>query len=647
LSDSQPPDLAGARVVAVERPSLATLLTLAVGVVVVAGLYLGREVLVPITLALLLSFLLAPLVDRLRRLRLPKTAAVLLATAFALGVILALGMVLGTQVADLADDLPRYESTIEGKVSAARGYITGHVEAVLGGLGRELQTGGGQPQPAPSAQVDTSERKPVLVEVAQPGPSPFKLIGLVVMPALGPLGTAGIIVIVTVFILMQQEDVRDRLIRLFGSNDLHRTTIALDDAGRRLSRYFLVQLGLNAGLGVAIGIGLLVIGVPNPMLWGIVTMLMRFVPYVGSWISAALPLTLAAAVDPGWSMAVWTVVLFVCAEGLMGQVIEPLVYGHSTGMSPLSVILAAIFWTWLWGPVGLVLSTPITLCLVVLGRHFEPLRFLDVLLGDRPPLTPVEGLYQRILAGDGAEALDQAETLLEECVLVDYYDVVVIPALSLAAADAQRGVMSVERLAGLRDAVSELVEDLADTEDGTPRPRRRNGDHPQDADFVPLRSPLPLAPPQADRAPAWRSDRPVLCVAGRGPLDGAAALMLAQLLGKHGIGADTVTAGHVMRTPVAGAQKGDYAMVCVACLQVPGTLSRLRPLLRQVRARYPASPILLGVWPRAEGRAEAEEEDRRLRAALGIELQAHSLREAVATCLDAAARPAAARSDAA
>jgi predicted PurR-regulated permease PerM len=637
VSDTHPLNVRRAQVTAAERPSISSLLALAVAVVVIAGLYLGREVLVPITLALLLSFLLAPLVGLLRRIGLPKTPSVLMATVVALGVILLLGTVIGTQVADLAEDLPQYEGTIETKIGAVRSYATDHVSHLLSGLGEGLL--GGAPAstgaaPA-SAPVDTSVHKPVLVQVDQPPPSPFQLVSLVVTPALSPLATAGIIMIVTVFMLLQQEDVRDRLIRLFGSNDLHRTTLALDDAGYRLSRYFLTQLGLNTAFGILIGIGLFFIGVPNPVLWGILATLMRFVPYIGSLISGVLPVALAAAVEPGWSMAIWTAALFLVTEPIMGQVVEPLVYGHSTGLSPLSVVVAAIFWTWLWGPVGLILSTPITLCLVVLGRHIEPLQFLDVLLGDRPALTPVEGFYQRILAGDADEAMDQAEMLLGECSLSDYYDQVALKGLQLAAGDVQRGVMTPERLATIKETILELIEDLDDVEDVAPAPRKDTGGidtAPRAAQTTP-RAILPTALPAADRPAGWQADKPVLCIAGRGALDEASAAMMAQLLTKHGLGAEIAESNQVTRGSAGNLDASSFAMVCVAYLEVNGSPSHLRYLLRRLRARFPGVPLLVGVWPTED----PIRVDQRLRAVVGADYYASSLREAVGICLDIAA----------
>ena len=215
----------------------------------------------------------------------------------------------------------------------------------------------------------------------QPDPGALQTLVALITPLIFPLTTTGVVFIFVVFILLQREDLRNRLVRLAGPQDLQRTTAAFDDAGTRLSRLFLTQLALNAAFGLVIGIGLSIIGVPSAPLWGMLAMILRFVPYVGALISAVFPLLLAAAVDPGWTMVLWTAALFIVIEPLVGHVIEPMLYGHSSGLSPVAVITAATFWTWLWGPIGLILATPLTICLVVLGRHIDRLKFLEVMLG--------------------------------------------------------------------------------------------------------------------------------------------------------------------------------------------------------------------------------------------------------------------------
>ena len=402
--------------------------------------------------------------------------AVLLAVLLALGVITGFGGVIGSQFAQLAGNIPQYSVTIEQKVDTVRAYTIGRLDRFVGSLGHQAQPLGTSQTPAgarPLRGQQPVRRHPgTPAAAAAPGDSPLALAERYLSPALLPLATVGIVFVVAIFILLQREDLRDRLIRLFGATDLHRTTSALDDAARRLSKYFLTQLGINATFGLVIGVGLYFIGVPNPVLWGMLSALLRFVPYIGSFIAAGLPIALAAAVDPGWSMALWTAALYIVIELLVGQAVEPMMYGHGTGLSPLAVVVAAIFWSWLWGPIGLILSMPLTLCLVVLGRHVERLEFLEVLLGDRPALTPVESFYQRILAGDADEAQDHAELLLKDRSLSSYYDEVALRGLQLAAEDAQRGVLHREQLERVKNTVKELVSELAANDDREPAPEK-------------------------------------------------------------------------------------------------------------------------------------------------------------------------------
>jgi predicted PurR-regulated permease PerM len=639
MSDSPPAPPPGGAILVI--PGLQALLAVVVGVVVVAALYYGREVLVPITLAVLLSFVLAPIVDLLRRLWIGRVAAVLLAVLLALGAILFIGGLIGTQVAGLARNAPTYAATIEKKVSAVRIYTVDRFSEAMDSFGRELQGTDSNRAPSPTTQPapapSTSEEpRPLPVEVRQPNASPIELAERILAPILHPLATTGIVLIVAIFVLLQREDLRDRIIRLAGATDLHRTTVALDDAARRLSRYFLFQLMLNTAFGCIIAAGLFFIGVPSPVLWGILAALMRFVPYIGALLSAAFPLALAAAVDPGWSMVVWTAALFLVTEPLMGHVVEPMAYGHSTGISPVSVIVAAIFWGWLWGPVGLIFSTPLTLCLVVLGRHVERLEFLDILLGDRPALTPAESFYQRMLADDPDEAIDQAELLLKERSLSSYYDEVALKGLQLAATDASRGILPEDRLERVKKAVRSLVADLSDQDDKDPSPAKMGEESvtPSLAEKVLPKKPAPdIDTPAPETLPSeWRTERAVLCIAGRGALDEAASTMLAQLLKKHGLGAEVVPHHAVARDRVNNLDVSGVAMVCVSYLEISGNPAHLRYLLRRLRQRLPGAPVLVGLWP-AE---EAVLSDRQLQKTVGADHYVSSLREAVNVCLQAA-----------
>ena len=326
--------------------------TIIIGVAVVAGLYFGREVLVPMSIAVLLSFVLAPVADALSRLRIGRVASVLIAVALAFAILGVLGAVIGRQAAQLSENLPAYQVVISKKLDAVRSSAFGArmVEKAADALhGLENNIGKNAvpapPQPAQGQTAQTLDHPLVQVEVHEPPPGPVQILQSILSALLPPLATAAIVIIFVVFILLQRRDLRDRFISLIGSDDLHRTTNALDDAAQRLSRYFLALTGINASFGVIIGLGLSLIGVPNPVLWGIVGAVLRFVPYAGAFIAAAIPLALAAAVDPGWSMVAETALLFVVVEGIMGQVVEPQLFGQTTGMSPLAIIVAAGFWT--------------------------------------------------------------------------------------------------------------------------------------------------------------------------------------------------------------------------------------------------------------------------------------------------------------
>src|ERR1700719_3322601 len=439
---------------AVPASSLATLLFT---VVIVSALYFGREVLVPIALALLMSFALAPLVRLLQGWRIPRMFAVIFVVLIAFAAVFSLGALMVSQVNQLASDLPQYQSTLREKIQSLRGAAAGtgtleRASQVLQDLSSELdKPRANRPAIALPTNAGTSPDRPIPVEVKQPDPGALQTLVALITPLIHPLATTGIVAIFVFFVLMQRQDLRNRLVRLAGSQDLQRTTAALDDAGQRLSRLFLTQLALNAGFGLVIGAGLWFIGVPSAPLWGILAMILRFVPYIGAAISAIFPLVLAAAVGPDWTMVLWTAALFLIAEPLVGHVIEPLLTGHSTGLSPVAVIASATFWAWLWGPVGLILATPLTVCLVVLGRHVDQLKFLDVMFGDQPALSPAELVYQRVLARDPVEAAEQAQKYLKEKPLLAYYQEVLIEGLKLAQADAERGALDHERMLHIRD----------------------------------------------------------------------------------------------------------------------------------------------------------------------------------------------------
>ena len=606
-----------------------------IATIIIGALFFGRDVFVPIALAILLSFVLAPVVGMLQRWHIARALSVVSVVLLAFMSIFALGSVIATQVTELAADLPRYQFTMQEKIKSVRGAAatSGTLERaadVLQDLGKELNKPKDTPTTTPvQTPRPGQEVKPIPVEVRQPPPTALENLAALISPLIRPLTTTGITAIFVIFFLLQREDLRNRFIKLAGSHDLQKTTAALDDAATRLSRLFLTQLALNATFGIVIGTGLWVIGTPSPVLWGILAAVLRFVPYIGAIISAVFPLTLAAAVDPGWSMLLWTGALFLVVEPVMGHVIEPLLYGHSTGLSPVAVVASATFWTALWGPVGLVLATPLTVCLVVLGRHVERLEFLDVMFGDRPALSPPEIFYQRMLAGDPAEAVDKAEEFLKEQSLSTYYDEVALRGLKLAQNDVVRGTLDRPQTEKIKAAVIEVVDDLADHEHGKPE---RGMTHDLEAEAA-IETTDDARPELAvlkkeDLGPEWQADTPVLCAAGRGPLDEAAAMMLAQLLEKHGLGARVEGAEAIASSNILRLETSGLVIVCLSYFDVSSP-AHMRYAIRRIRRRLPCARILLGCW-----RTDADAT--KLRDTAKSDAVTTSLRDAVKFCLDEA-----------
>ncbi|WP_295639785.1 AI-2E family transporter [Novosphingobium sp.] len=586
------------------------LLNIAAAMATVTALYFGKEVLLPITLAVILSFVLSPIVNGLQRLRLPRAPAAVLAVIATLATFGLVGTLIGSQAAALSSDAPQYVRTIEGKIQNIQGYAVLKLAALTKAFGTGVRSGNpprigegaGQLTGRQPAKADAQgARRPVQVEIQAAPPTPTEIAGRVLSPVVGPLETAFIVLVVAIFILIQREDLRDRVIRLFGSADLHRTTIALDDAGQRLSKYFLSQFAVNTSFGAVIGVGLWLIGIPSPAMFGILAGLLRFVPYIGSFLAALAPMALGAAISPGWELTVFVALLFVGVDTLTGYVVEPLLYGHSTGLSPISVIVAAIFWAWLWGPVGLILSTPLTLCFVVLGRHIKAFEFFDVLLGDRPALSPVETFYQRILADNADEALAQAERMLGDKPLVDYYDSVIVQSLRLAAQDEARGTLDRGRLVKIRRLMLSVIEDLqlfqADT--GTAHSTARTA----------------IAPSR------------IVCVAGRGPFDGALATMFAQLLQSAGHTVRVVSYEQVARESIAALEPDGLAAIALIGLNPAGATAPIRHLIRRLRMHAPNSRILLGLWGGQGSEGTTELDDADWRRSIGADEIVASLRE--------------------
>jgi predicted PurR-regulated permease PerM len=432
---------------------------LIVAALVIAALILGRDFLLPLAMAALLSFVLQPAVRWLEDYKLPRPIGVGLVVLSLIGTTIAAGAFLTKEVAGFAEELPRYQENLRAKIKDATG--------TLGSVGiwrtatevlRNVEGEFKQPQPRGG--------EPVKVEVQNESTSPFLVFAKYLQLSISPLTSAGLALLFTIFILLQYHDLRDRIVRVMGPAEIARSAQALNDAALELAHFFRLQLGLNVSFGIVIGLCLWAIGLPNAPLWGTIAAILRFVPYIGGILSALLPMALAAAVEPGWTQLILTAALFGVAELVTAQVIEPLLFGSKTRVSPLAVLLSAAFWAAIWGPVGLILAMPITISLVVFAEHMPMLSFVGVLLGNTPALSREQRLYHLLLAGDASSSIEEMEEWLEEDrPLLEYLDKVAIPALSIAANDAEREVLRQDQLDKLKAAVDdyvELAEDLVE-----------------------------------------------------------------------------------------------------------------------------------------------------------------------------------------
>jgi predicted PurR-regulated permease PerM len=608
-------------------------LTLASIVVAIAALHFAKEILLPLALAVLVSFLLTPPANRLERLglgRIPSVIAVVLIAFLGLG---ALGWVVTSQLVDLSGQLPRYRNNIIAKIREAMPRSTTlqkasetieDISKELTGEGADEGAEGAAPKAddtvkrpreteegadeglnalidsdgwfrwAESSSGEDEPRRPVDVRVVGLPPSPLNQIREWLGPLVAPLTTAGIAVVLILFMLIQREDQRNRLLQLFGGSNLHATTEALTDITERVSKYLRMQFLINAGYGVCVGGGLWLMGLPNSVMWGVLSFALRFLPYIGPWLSAIMPLAVSVAVSEGWSQPVLVLCWFAVLELLVNNVAEPLLYGRSTGVSGVGVIVAAVFWTWVWGTIGLVLAMPLTVCLVVMARYIPALRFLTVLLGDQPALALEERIYQRLLVGDVEEAKKLCLVRLEEAPLAQVYDELLIPTLRLAEQDRHAGLLSDGQEELVNDSARDLVEDLGD------EARKRAAD----AESAP-------APPTAAR----RSIDKVLCIPLRDEADGTSAIMLKQVLALHHLTVDVASVGALTGELVESVESAGADLVVVSVLPpLPPRNSRL--LSRRLRERYPELPILVGFW----NPGGAKELQERLAAADDVEI---------------------------
>ena len=571
---------------------------------VLALLYFGREVLVPVTLAVILSLLVAPLVRLVRRFVHNQVAAVLGAVVALTLCAGGLAAVIGSQAVAMAGSLPQYESTIRDKIKVMQDITLGRMQVMQGEAGRMMSglgdddAGGAAPH-ATLAGAPLTASGAVPVEIRARTQTPVELMSHVFSSIWGPLGRTSIVLIVMVFVLLEHESLRDRFIRLLGGADLRRTTHAFNDAGERLSRYFVSQFAVNVGVGAAIWLGLMAIGLPHGMLWAVLTTVLRFVPYVGVFVAAGSASLLAAAVDPGWSIMFMTMGLFFVVELLAAQVVEPQLYGHSTGLSPLSVVVAAIFWSWLWGPIGLLLSTPLTLCLVVGGHHLKGLQFLDILLGDTPALSMSERFYQRALSGDADEIIVAARQYLKRKSFARYCDKILMPAMRLAGADLATDSITPQQQLAVKGAIVQVIEALGPDTRKRSRWHRRVSVLDEDNIGVHLRHQREAEIGKYQGPVAVPAGSVVLCVGLGSMRDDLVTEILVRILRDLEIDARHLSLDDLERGPPPGASAGGVAMLYVVVAYPTLEWERVSVIVGQLRERFTTAAIV-GLLPRDE-----------------------------------------------
>ena len=623
------------------KPSAADALvgiwTVSLTAFVVVTLYFARELLIPLALSALLTFLLAPVVTRLER-WVGRIAAVLLVVALIFTAVGAAGWILTRQLVDLATRLPQYKGNIVTKIRAfdtPKGGLLSTLSDTVDELKKELPGGDAQPTPTVTQQpgkpesivvIQPSAAAPALpVEVVQSSrANPFELVQLIIAPLLGPLGMAALVLILVIFMLLEREDLRSRLIRLIGQGRISATTRAMDDAGHRVSRYLLMQLLVNLTYGVAIAVGLYFIGVPNAMLWGGFGTVLRFIPYVGPWIAAIFPTVLALAVSPHWSMPLFTIALFGVVELLLNNVMEPWLYGAHTGVSSIALIVAAVFWTWLWGPLGLVLATPLTVCLVVMGRHVPRLAFLSVVLSDEEALTPAEDCYHRFLTPGDQDELELVEAYLKSHSVTQLYDAMFIPVIINAEMDARLDLLDAEQLLEVEESMREIMEDLGSRPAGTKAALITKDVAAAAATANKNGNGMGNAEEEGDTGGMARHCR-VFCLPAHAARDELAGEMLVQVLGQQGCTAQIaparLLAGEL--ADLAGKAEADVIFISVV---TPSTVIHARYLCVKLRPLLPAQKIVVGLWGAMDDLPEAT---RRLRDS-GADEVVTSLASAVA-----------------
>lgn len=563
------------------------LLAVVVAVVTIAALYFARVVLIPFALAVLFTFILTPVVRLLERAHLGRAFSSLLVVVLTLGSCVGLGWAVSKQFGQVVNELPAYKLNIKEKLASlhwSESHVLHNASETVTEISKDLAA---KPAPSSSDSAQSLEAtrsrnnrpatptQPVPVQVISPPSLPLESLQSI----LGLLARALIVVVFTIFMLIRREDLRNRLISLIGHGHIHLITQTLDEASSRVSKYLLMQFLVNIGYGIFIGMGLYFIGLPGALLWGVIVGILRFLPYVGPPLGGIMPLLLSMAVFDGWSKPLLVLGLFVITELAISNLVEPMLYGAHTGISSLAIVMAAIFWTAIWGPIGLVLSTPLTVCLLVVGRHVPQLRFLHILLGDEPPLTPESRFYQRLLAMDYEEAREVLQKCLNEMSLEDLYENVLIPALGLAEQDRHQNLLQDENERFISQSTRELIDELWEP---------RNGETTPESEGARAETLLRVVAP-----PPVRSLN-ILCVPARDEADEIVGTMLAQLLQRAGHQAECLEVGNAehMLAQIAR-QKPD--IVCISALP-PFAIPAVRALYGRMQGQNPKQKVIVGLW---------------------------------------------------
>jgi predicted PurR-regulated permease PerM len=527
---------------AARRPRGTVMLAL---VIVVAVLYLAREVLIPLALAILFSFVLAPGVRFLERLRLGRVASTFIMVIAGCAILGAVGALAANQAISLAAKLPEYRHNITEKIQALRSPRSGDLGKAAEAI-KDLEK-----QAAP-------ERPPLAVKET-PG-SPHEAFAAFIAPIAAPFATALAVVVFTMLMLLNRDAMRERLIGLIGTGRINLTTQALNEVGDRVGRYLYMQLVVNALFGIPFGVALYFIGIPNALLWGLLGILLRFIPYAGVWVAAAMPAALAFAISKDWSMVGWTLGVFVALELVLVNAVEPLLYGRSAGLAPMAIIVSALFWTWLWGPIGLLLATPLTVCVAVMGRYIPEMGFLNTILGVEPVLSPPARFYQRLIALDRDDAAELAEACIKESGVEAFYDDVVIPALGLIERDRHAGAQDPEAERAIFDHMRDILDEA-----------REQAQAPQ------------------------RAALPACIVAARDEADQIAATALAAESGAHLV-PFPLLANEVMQEIE---KRGGCKAIVISAVP-PQAATQASHLARRLRRRFPKTRIVVALWTKLE-----------------------------------------------